>query len=459
MSPAVHIRPTDTGKLSRFCRSLAALMPALIISYSALVDPLINFDAVQAVQFDVGPTSFEPEVKSTFLTKIIMLAFLALSFLLAVLARPVIPNRLRVLAVPGILLLSLAGFSAFWAAFPMNTLTLAAYQAILYGSLLVFVAVADDPRRIMRYMLLLFALVVAVNLAALLLRPPGPIGHQGIYSFKNLLGAAAGCAFLFGLFNLFEGRLLWRIAAWFTTLGAVVLIVASGSKTVIALAIAAPVFAAALYATNRLLALSSVLAGALLLALCVSGFITISAMLGFDMADILLAIYGDTTFTGRTDLWSFTYDHIQQSPLFGNGFRSFWSLGAASPSSGSEIHFIRVSGSSHNGFLDIALDLGLAGLGLLILFILAALHMAAKFDLRPTYRSLFYVAVIVFVMGRNMMETVLFWTTFFDHLSFLLVSFLACYRESPSGMRFHVKTRPGVVRRAKFGTPAFPSKL
>lgn len=444
MSIAGHIRSPATGQLSRSCRSFAALMPALVISYSALVDPLINFDAVQAVQFDLGPTSFETEAKSTFLTKIIMPAFLALSFLLAVLARPVMPNRLRVLAVPGVLLLSLAGISALWATLPMNTLTLAAYQAILYSSLLVFVAVADDPRRIMRYMLLLFALVVAVNLAALLLRPPGPIGHQGIYIFKNTLGAAAGCAFLFGLFNLFEGRLLWRIAAWFTTLGAVVLTVASDSKTAIALVIAAPVIATALYATSRSLALSSLLAGGLLLALCVSGFITIGAMLGFDMADILMATYGDTTFTNRTDLWSFVYGQIQQSPLLGHGFRDFWFPDANILRHSSESHFIRVTGSSHNGFLESVLDLGLAGFGLLILFILATLHMAGKFDLRPTHRSLFYLSVIVFVIGRNMMESVLLWSTFLDNSSFLLVSFLACYRESPSGMRFHVTTRrPG----------------
>jgi O-antigen ligase len=168
-------------------------------------------------------------------------------------------------------------------------------------------------------------------------------------------------------------------------------------------------------------------------------------MLGFDMDDILLAIYGDTTFTTRTDLWSFIYGYIQQSPLLGHGFRDFWFPDASSPKLISPIHFIRQTGSSHNGFIEIMLDLGLAGLGLLILFILAALHMAGKFNLCPTHRSLFYLSVIVFVIGRNMMESVLLWSTFLDNLSFLLVSFLACYRESPSGMRFHVTTRPAGI--------------
>ncbi len=427
MSSTTYTQPLQTSELARLSRSLAAVLPSLVIGYSALIDPLVNFDLAQG--FEYAGVEIGHESKSRLLTKIVMPAFLALAFLTAIFSKPAVPHALRGVMVPGLLLVALACVSALWAKAPSNTLTLAIYQAVLYGSLLIFVAVANDPVRIVRYVLIMFALVVAVNLALILLRPPTPSGHAGIYAHKNTLGAAGGCALLFGLFSLYHGRLLWRAMAWFVVVGAIIMTFASDSKTALALGFGAPVIAALIFLVSQFLALRPLITTALLLAICLSGCLLFSLMMGIDMDDILLATYGDTTFTGRTEIWAFMWGHIENAPWLGHGFRGFWSLGSASPKHGSEIEFIRTIGSGHNGYLDIILDLGLVGFGLLMAAMFAMVSVAVKFELRPISKSLLYLSVLIFVLGRNMMESVILWSTFFDNLSFLLVGFLACFPE------------------------------
>ena len=434
MTSAVQAQRVETSELAKLCRAIAAFMPALVVGYSALIDPLINFDLAQGFQY--GGVQVADTGKSRSLTKFIMPVFLGLALLTAALARPVVPHRLQMVALPSVLLIALACISALWAKAPADTFTLAAYQAVLYGSLLMFVAVANDPGRIVRSVLIMFAVVVAVNLVLVVLRPPGPIGHAGIYPHKNTLGAAGGCALLFAMFCLYEGRLIFRSTAWFTLIGACVLLLVSDSKTALALAVAGPVIAVSIFWMSPLLGLRPLFAALLGFALCVTGGITLSLMLGFDTDDILLKTYGDTTFTGRTEIWAFMLAHIENAPWLGNGFRGFWSLGAASPKHGSEIEFIRTIGSGHNGYLDIMLDLGVVGLGLLIISLIAALKAATQFELRPISRSLMFLSVMIFVIGRNMMESVVLWSTFFDNLSFLLVGLLACFRD-PSASSAH----------------------
>ena len=429
MSATADIRGSSPSSIATSARAIAALMPAVIISYSGLIDPLINFDLASGEHF--GGVVLGGESKNKTLTRIIIPVFLLVALALAAYARPNIPRRLRILVLPALILLSVAFLSALWGRGPMRTLTLASYQLFLFTSLLIFTAVAADPKRILQYVLLAFALITAANLATVILRPPGPIGHQGIYEYKNTLGAAGGCAFLFGFFHLFQGRLFWRATALFTTLGAIVITLASESKTALALMITAPALATGIYLFSRLLALGPILAGALLLALTGTAIVAVCAMVGASLDDVLLATYGDTTFTGRTGVWEFAYDYVRQSPLLGNGYRTFWELGSASPKHRSEVEFIRTIGSAHNGYLDITLSVGLVGLFFLLVFALTAFSIAGRADLQPPHRSLLYLAVIIFILGRNIMESVLLWSTFFDNLCFLLAGFLACYRDVP----------------------------
>lgn len=428
MSIAINEPVSGSSQLVRWCRLLAAVMPAVLIGYSALLDPLLNFKLAQG--FDYGGVVVGDEGKSRTLTRVLMPGFLALALGLAFATGPALNRNIRTLLLAGASFLLLAALSAVWSRSASTTLNLAVYQAILYCSLGLFVVTANNPQLIVRSTLVMFSAVVGANLVALALFPAGEFGHAGIYPHKNTLGVAAGSAFLFGLFCLFEGRLFLRSTALFAVLGSAAIVLASSSKTAFALMFVAPMIAFGLFTVWRTLRLGPIPGALLATMLMASLFVIGSSAFGFTTDDVLVVIYGDASFTGRTEIWGFAMDYFREAPLFGNGYRGFWGLGTAAPKHGSEIEFIRTIGSAHSGYVDILLDLGILGLSLLTIYVVLTIALIGKFSLRPTSRSLLYLSVVFFMLGRNAMESVILWSSFFDNLTFLLVGFLACYSEA-----------------------------
>jgi exopolysaccharide production protein ExoQ len=82
--------------------------------------------------------------------------------------------------------------------------------------------------------------------------------------------------------------------------------------------------------------------------------------------DILKLFGRDVTLTGRTVLWAAVLDQCRRHPLNGYGLASFWGTGDAIP-------IYAKTGwlptSSHNGFLECLLELGVVGLVLLVILI------------------------------------------------------------------------------------------
>ena len=409
-------------------RRIASALPALLIGWSALIDPLLNLNPV--VEIDVGGYTLEGDAKSTLLTRFVIPGLCALALALwtaARSARPLASPRAVALPLAAFLLLAVA--SSAWALDPATSLTLTIYQILLCTTLALAVAVSGDPGTILKHLFVLFLVVIGVNVLTAAVRPPGPIGHQGIYPYKNTLGSAAACGFLFTAFFVVKGGWLTRAAAVLGSAGAVFLLVVSESKTALALALLAPVLAMALYGISRLLAVNIfalLICGAVLAAAL---FVIAAQLWSFDGGDVLTLLFGDETFTGRTHVWNFALGHIAERPWLGHGYRSFWGIGPDSPKYSAEIEFVRTIGSSHGGFLDVFLDLGLAGFLLLILFIFGVFTACARTALRPASRTIFYLTVVFYVLGRNAMESVILWSTFFDNLSFVLVGFLALQME------------------------------
>jgi O-antigen ligase len=82
----------------------------------------------------------------------------------------------------------------------------------------------------------------------------------------------------------------------------------------------------------------------------------------------------DATLSGRTAIWAQVLHFIARRPLFGYGYDAFW-RGMQGPSFqvDASVHFIVEH--AHNGFLEIALELGAAGL---VLFLLSGLRAARQ---------------------------------------------------------------------------------
>lgn len=76
----------------------------------------------------------------------------------------------------------------------------------------------------------------------------------------------------------------------------------------------------------------------------------------------VVGLFGrDVTLTGRTDLWEAVMSEIWQKPIFGYGYRAYW-RGWVGPSASMWQQFDWLPPHSHNGFLDLWLELGIVGL-------------------------------------------------------------------------------------------------
>jgi O-antigen ligase len=414
--------------LAGLIRNFASTIPALVIGYSLIIDPLINFGITIPVH---GKDALVPDQKSTVAAYMIMPLLFLTSLAFATLAPP---KSVGTIKIPLLLmgsLLALALLSSLWSLHPVHTFTLAIYQILLCGTLALAVSISGCPTRILSTLFWLFVVAIAVNLTVVLVSPPGPIGHLGIYSNKNTLGSAAACAFIIALFFIGRGSVSRRLAAITAAAGAGYLLLSSDSKTAILLAITAPVAACLLFALSRMLRSGLTL---LSIAICVvlsTAWALVSSAWRLDISDMLLLFFGDDTFTGRTDIWSFITRFIHDSPTFGSGYRGFWS-GPDSPKIQAEVSFIRGIGSGHNGYFDMLLDLGVAGLAITLIYVVDVLKRIGRSAGRPAHQSILFSSIFLYAIGRNMTESVIFWSTFFDNLTFVLVGLLAAISSADS---------------------------
>jgi exopolysaccharide production protein ExoQ len=123
---------------------------------------------------------------------------------------------------------------------------------------------------------------------------------------------------------------------------------------------------------------------------------------------ILVAFADPTLFTGRMALWSGLTFYAVENPLLGAGYASFWGIGAASPITDlvGYDHWTRVIGQGHNGYLDLAITLGLPGLLLGVwAFLLHPLRRCLQLS-PPPDRALM-IALWALFAGSNLLESFL----------------------------------------------------
>ena len=86
---------------------------------------------------------------------------------------------------------------------------------------------------------------------------------------------------------------------------------------------------------------------------------------------LLQDLYIDPTFTGRTDIWRFIIAHIAERPTTGYGFSTFW-MTEHVVYGFKDMGWVSSVSSGHNGYLDIALQVGIPGAFLMILWLVVA---------------------------------------------------------------------------------------
>jgi O-antigen ligase len=110
-------------------------------------------------------------------------------------------------------------------------------------------------------------------------------------------------------------------------------------------------------------------------------FVAVAMVLWFALATLgyagegLKAAGKDETLSGRTELWQASLSAASEHPLLGYGYSAFW-LGEEGPSYEVWKQVNWSAPHSHNGFIDLGLELGWVGVGLFLLGIIMQLHRA-----------------------------------------------------------------------------------
>jgi len=259
--------------------------------------------------------------------------------------------------------------SILWSDYPELTLR--------RGLLLIFLttiakAIAAGLTDLRRFHTLLFAGLTAVVIVNLLATAAAPhlavtdIGVRGVYTQKNVAGIVAmmtiviGAAWIAGA----TGRRQILLAA-LALAPALLFLVLTRSKTSINLAAGGLAIIAFFAMAERYGAAFILLAASLGLTIC-AGLLGLLLIIDFDTNIALSSLFGDTTFTGRDELWAFAGREAEKRYWLGHGYGAFWDVGAVNdplarlePGTWLASVDIGTINQAHHGYLELWLHIGL----------------------------------------------------------------------------------------------------
>ncbi|NYF79615.1 O-antigen ligase family protein [Granulicella arctica] len=129
--------------------------------------------------------------------------------------------------------------------------------------------------------------------------------------------------------------------------------------------------------------------------------------------DFLFKLLGkDATLTGRTEIWEAVLGSIAKRPLFGYGYQAFW-LGFKGESYRIILTVTWALAQAQNGFLDVLLELGIAGLSIVLLLFGFAFRdgitcLLRSYDEEHLRAVEWYLAIIILTLIYNLDESFLF---------------------------------------------------
>lgn len=100
--------------------------------------------------------------------------------------------------------------------------------------------------------------------------------------------------------------------------------------------------------------------------------------------------------TGRADVWRQIIPIVMRQPILGYGFAGFWTTNAREQ--------LDISGS-HNGYLDLILELGLIGLLLYTFFMVSNIRKAQRVMVHNFDWGIFWICALVMALASNTTES------------------------------------------------------
>jgi len=187
---------------------------------------------------------------------------------------------------------------------------------------------------------------------------------RGSFGHKNIAAAVMAMLVFIGVYVARAGGL---ISGLFITVLAGVFLFFTGGKSSLALCLLVLTLTTAA-AFIPWLWMRAVM---LLTPLLVLNMLSIGTVMSDTLAAIADKLPLDTSFTGRTDIWTFGIEAAQLKLWTGYGFSAFWGSSAVK-NLPEGMEWAATAAHSHNGYLDTTLTMGLPGLAILIAVLVIA---------------------------------------------------------------------------------------
>jgi exopolysaccharide production protein ExoQ len=301
-----------------------------------------------------------------------------------------------------VVLVLFALLSSLWADMP----DLVFRKAIgVFGTTLLGFALAvrfsfQDQLRILSW---LFRIIAVLSLGCILLLPSYGISKegewQGIFEYKNALGSMMALSILVEWQRPAGSRISKALKMFALLLSAVLLRFSDSITPMLAVIVAVLLIEIYKFAALRL----RIPLYAFFLAFAI--VVAAGVMVLVANSDSVAGVVGrSSNLTGRTEIWSAVVAVIPQRPILGYGYSGFW-LGA-SPESLAINHVMRGWVMySHNGYLEMQLNLGLVGLLLTFAFLGIAMKRALSFaEQRQDGAGIWPLAFLFYFILHNLGE-------------------------------------------------------
>lgn len=314
-----------------------------------------------------------------------------------------------------VLLISMVMLSVLWSAAPgsTNDTTKAVFRASLIG---IYIAARLTPKLLMRILAGIYgfsaiaSLIIGVAIPSIgVAFTNGEDSWKGALTHKQYLGRMMLHSMWLFLLNV-VGTKRFRLLSWVFLLTSVLLLLLSKSKTAWVAACLIPFLLPLFYFVKWPYRPRTIIYTlATTLGILISGFLLLNWQT--IVVDILQK---PSDLNGRLPVWFLVLDRAFERPWLGYGYSGFW------PSAGGRQIFAMTWASngqladsanfhSHNGFLEVFIQLGLVGLVLLILnFTLTMLRSIYLIHTTRSLESVWMLGTLILILALNFPETLTF---------------------------------------------------
>jgi O-antigen ligase len=212
------------------------------------------------------------------------------------------------------------------------------------------------------YLGVMFAPSLSVHQATDYLEPELAGDWRGVFTHKN---EASATMVLFVFIGLFVARLRSLALGGAIVVLALPFLYFTHSKTAIA---ALPLVLIVSWVMARVRR-PAIGIGLALSGLIFFNLISVGSLYLEPIRNLTDRLLSDPTFTGRTEVWEFALQRVAEHPLLGYGFAAFWGTPEVVYGMAANAVWANTAGHAHNGFIDLALTIGIPGSALVALWL------------------------------------------------------------------------------------------